>query len=94
MALVEVVARANRRMLRAQCFRQIRIALEADLEWEAIEIRESEHLARTLEHGHLLAEWEVFDYTRFAEAASTKFIWSHTTAGSLGSDANERMRNG
>ena len=40
MALVEVAARANRRMLRAQRFRQVSVALEADLEWEAVEVRE------------------------------------------------------
>jgi hypothetical protein len=57
-------------MLRAQRFRQGGIALEADLEWEAVEVREREHLARDLEHGDVLAEREVFGCARFAKAAS------------------------
>ena len=40
MALVEVIARADRRVLRAKSFCQVRVALEADLEWEPVEVRE------------------------------------------------------
>jgi hypothetical protein len=69
-ALVEVIARADRRVLRAKSLCQVKVALEADFEWDLVEVREREHLALHLEDRYLLAEREIFDSTRLAETAS------------------------
>jgi hypothetical protein len=69
-ALVEVVAGADRRIGVAQLLGEDRVALEADVQRLALQRGQREHLAAHLEDRQIGAEREFLDRSREREAAS------------------------
>jgi hypothetical protein len=76
-ALVRVVAGAHRGEASAKLERKIRIALEVQAAWIAIEQDEREHAASDLEHGDTVSEGVILDRSRQAPAEFEDFVSCH-----------------
>ena len=76
-ALVEVVARADRGMSLAEADRELRLALDAHFERREVQPAQREHLAGDLEHRWRRTEREVLDRPGLSQAPCTQVARIH-----------------
>ena len=79
MALVQVVAGTDRGVARTQVDRDLRLALDAELQRRAVKSAKGEHLPGHLEHRVLRAEREVLKRPNLRETASPQLRRVHAS---------------
>src|SRR5215469_6086381 len=77
--LVQVVAGGDGRVTGPKLNRQIRIALETDLQRLAVKVGRGEHLPADLEYRHFVAEREVLDRSGKCQAIRLELMPIHPT---------------